>query len=343
MGITVVPFESEHLDAAAGLLAARHRRERASAPALPARYEDSAEILPILAACAGQDDIAGFAAIEAGRLAGYLLGQPDLRDPTSALSRFSHPRAAAIPNPGYALASSQNGPVRRALYAAMADHWLDRGLFTHYVSVSAADANEADGWSDLGFGRTMALGVRPTGLGAIAAPPPGIEFRQATPDDAAAVERLGVSLFTSMAGAPIFIPDSPESRPAVHGMMQELIANPANAHWLATQGGEVVALQTFLPPGSSDWFLQPLESFERCIYLFLASTASGARSTGVGAALLAATMEWARAEGYTWCALHYLTASRANPFWQSHGFRPVRYRLARQIDERIPWSRPAPD
>src|SRR5215217_3031105 len=40
--LEIVPFSDEHLDAAAGLLAARHARHRAAEPLLSPRYEEPA-------------------------------------------------------------------------------------------------------------------------------------------------------------------------------------------------------------------------------------------------------------------------------------------------------------
>jgi len=64
-----------------------------------------------------------------------------------------------------------------------------------------------------------------------------------------------------------------------------------------------------------------------------------ARGTGVGPALLARSLASAREAGYDACLLHYLTASRAAPFWRGLGFRPVSHRLRRFVDERATWGR----
>ena len=60
---------------------------------------------------------------------------------------------------------------------------------------------------------------------------------------------------------------------------------------------------------------------------------------GVGRALTARTMAWAREAGYDVCMAHFLTASRAASFWQGLGFRPVTHWLTRTIDERTTWAR----
>jgi len=68
-------------------------------------------------------------------------------------------------------------------------------------------------------------------------------------------------------------------------------------------------------------------------------TAPDARGTGLGAALLRHSMDWARDEGYTRCTLHFLTANLAAArFWLRHGFQPLTEELVRRVDDRIAWA-----
>src|SRR5262245_27795995 len=70
------PFAEEHLDGAAKLLAGRHQRQMLREPRLPSRYGSSVETRPLIEALLPRSD--GVVALEDGRLAGYLLGHPDL-------------------------------------------------------------------------------------------------------------------------------------------------------------------------------------------------------------------------------------------------------------------------
>src|SRR5438874_2709184 len=87
----IVPFTTAHLDAAAALLAARHRRDRVLCPELPQRYEDPAEMRPLLAAALEAPRTTGVVALRNGRLAGYLIGEMQL----IASSRNVPPRSMA--------------------------------------------------------------------------------------------------------------------------------------------------------------------------------------------------------------------------------------------------------
>jgi hypothetical protein len=67
-------FADDHLDGAAGLLAARHRRHRADEPLLAAAYEEPAAARVAIEDLLGQDEADGVAATRGGRLVGYLIG-----------------------------------------------------------------------------------------------------------------------------------------------------------------------------------------------------------------------------------------------------------------------------
>src|SRR5207244_1881624 len=72
----IEPFADEHLDAAAELLAARHRRQREVEPLLPARYEDPAETRAEIEAEWREPDALGFVALSHKAVVGYLIGAP---------------------------------------------------------------------------------------------------------------------------------------------------------------------------------------------------------------------------------------------------------------------------
>jgi hypothetical protein len=108
------PFADEHVEAAGALLAARHRRQRATEPLLPARFEDVATASAAVEAVWRKESAAGTVALRDGRLVGYLVGAP--RD--DALWGAN----AWVELAGHAAERSE---VVRDLYAALAAGWLD--------------------------------------------------------------------------------------------------------------------------------------------------------------------------------------------------------------------------
>jgi hypothetical protein len=103
--LQVDAFEKNDAEAAAELLAARHRAARAKQPFLPQRFEDTGawhEGL-IEAAPAGT----GLVARQGGRLVGFMLGREDLPDQRSMGARWGDPRAGFVPLDGHATAADR--------------------------------------------------------------------------------------------------------------------------------------------------------------------------------------------------------------------------------------------
>src|SRR3712207_9417736 len=68
------PFTDDLLPAAADLLAQRHRAHRAAEPLLPARFEEPSAALKAIEAAWSRESASGVAALDGGRLAGYMIG-----------------------------------------------------------------------------------------------------------------------------------------------------------------------------------------------------------------------------------------------------------------------------
>jgi GNAT superfamily N-acetyltransferase len=340
MSVTIRPFASDHLESAAALLAARHRRDRRWAPALSATYEDPAATLPVLQGLLDAADAHGVVALREGRIMAYLIGRLELVSPTDTYAGFAFSRGADIGYAGYAADPDDGTPLVPRLYAALAQGWVANGLIEHSISIPANPIT-GEPWLELGFGRFVALGVRSTSplTEGVTRRELNIEIRRATIADEVAVQTLVTELFRTFADPPIFVPYLPETTAQRHRHIAELLADPACPAWLAIRNGCPLGIQVFEEPHSSHWHQSKLQSPSQALYLHLACTASEARGTGVGAALFARTMEWAREAGYASCMVHYFTSSRAASFWRGIGFHPISYWMKRVIDERAIWGR----
>jgi GNAT superfamily N-acetyltransferase len=339
VSVTLVPFGEEHVEQAARLLAARQRHDRVCVPDLPPRYEDAETASVALRDDLAEPGMAGVAALRAGDLVGFLVGAPVLGDPTRVFAGFMRPRSTEIFYSSHAVDPIAGAGLYRRMYAALAEGWMRDGLTAHYVTIPAHPRIE-DEWRDLGFARFIELGVRDTS-DAVASPSGAersIEIRLAEPGDAEAVQTLAAELFRSFADAPIFVPFMPETDAARRKLEADLLADEGCPAWLAFLDGQLAGMQLFVEPTSPEWHLAKQQAPDRSVYLFLACTAPDARSGGIGAALLARGMSWAREAGYERCAVHYLTASRAAPFWRGLGFQPISQWLSRVVDERAIWA-----
>jgi GNAT superfamily N-acetyltransferase len=308
--ITTASFDpKEHLDAAAGLLAQRHKRDRARLPFLPSAFEDAAACRPQIESAFENPGWYGVVALDGSEVVGFAVMTTQLIPATHFLASFFPPRGVSL---GYAAHAAKEGleyDAYRAMYADLADHYVTLGYFDHTVSLPATDLEAREAWASLGFGRNMTCAIRdnaPTKR----APASGVEMHQAA-----------------------YIRESDD---ASHDFQRNLLNDPAaNAHWVGYEDGRAVAMNTFMQP----FFLNPMTVPEKTIYLFQGIVTQDARAGGVGTAILSKGVEWAREQGYDHVALHFASANLPGAkFWQSSGFRPVEHGLRRHIDERIAWA-----
>lgn len=314
--LTIEPLRTDHLPDAAQLVAARYAAMRRAAPALPPRYADPAEWLPRLQRLAGRAP--GAAALAGGRLVGFLVA--------FLLDRFRGRRGVYSPEWANAAAPGLAGEVYPALYAELCAAWLAAGHTAHGVGLFAdeAEASEALRW--LGFGLAAADAVRYLEP----APPPvslpGLAIRRAGPDDLAQLAELDAALHQHLMDPPVCLPLAPL---VGHDDLAAELADPAFAFWSAWAGDEAVAFMKFGPASqnASAVIFDPGTTS-----ITGAFTRPALRGRGVGAALLARGLDWAREAGYTRCSVDFEPMNTpAARFWLDH-FRLVCLGHLRLID-----------
>lgn len=336
MRIDVVPFEpAEHLDAAAALLAARQARLRAADDRLPAAYEDPAACRPLIEAVAGRADAQGVFALADGEPAGYAFMWPFLPGPMDLPFAFFPPRTAHI---GYAEQCAREDvafDAHRAMYAALAGEYVRRGIFDHIAYVSPHDRAAHDAYVSLGFGRMLVAAMRDT-TPVESQATAGVRVDAAGAEDASVIIGLNTHLWEHHTTSPIFWPMLREPLAAEDDFTRMLLQDPeTNAHFVAYRDGRPLGMTTFMKP---DWVPEVLRD-DKTVYLYQGVVTPDARGGGIGQALLARGMAWAREQGYERAVLHFWAPNISGArFWLGMGFRPIEYRMARHIDERIAWA-----
>lgn len=338
MPLTIEPLGPDRLEEAAALLAARHRRDRDRAARFPAWPGEPERALAIVREQLALPGTSGGVARRDGRPVGFLLGWPEFAGPVRPFAGMMPTRCAEVTYEGHA-GDPGDPAALPAMSAALAEGWLDQGLTVHYAT--APYGPWTDAWADLGFGRFIALGVRPTGADpALGALPPGVTARRAGPEDAAAVTELTLELLRSFADAPIFAPWMPEAEPSVGPWVSEILADPACWWWLASEGERPAAFQLFVEPASPHWHEGAMQTPDRSVYLSLATTVADRRGSGLGTARFNHGLTWAAEAGHAHCTLNWLNASRAARFWQGCGLEPVVCWMRRSVDPRAVFGRP---
>lgn len=335
MSIKIVPFADDHVESACQLLAARHRCMKQHEAFLPGDFLDPQRWADILVGTRAKAQTPGLVAIAEGDFAGYLLWTYDDTQPEGLYSPFSPPGGVEVSLNGFAVDPARPFVARR-LYAAASKAWIADGRGIHILPAATAEPQVLDELYGLGFGRLFSLAAREWEPSAVQAGA-GLtvfQFRKAMPGDEDTVRRLAGDLWSSFTESPVHFPRVPEAMPDLYAHTDRYIADPASPVWLAERQGHAEALEVFLTPESSDWFLAPPMTPPEAIYLLWASTSPEARGTGVHSALLAHTSRWAYEQGRSTMLLHYLDASFASEYWKRQGFRPVSHWLRRSIDPR---------
>jgi GNAT superfamily N-acetyltransferase len=314
-------FRADDLDAAAELLAERHRRHRLSWPALNPAYEEPSNVRPLIAAILDREGASGSFVCAGSEPIAYLLGAP--KDQSWGANVWVDDAGSAGADP----------EAIRTAYAHAAARWAVEGRTHHYVVTPATEAVIVDAWFRLSFGLQMVHALREL-------PPPNFHFRAragltvrpAERHDTDAMVALDPVLPTHTQLSPVFskntIPDPAESREDVQQDFDDARFSP----YVAEFEGRVVGAATFCSLEVSNGntaMMRPTSAG----FLGYAAVSPGARGLGAGRALGDACLIWARDSGYEWVATDWRSTNlEADRTWRGAGFRPTFYRLFRAID-----------
>ncbi|MCC6958933.1 MAG: GNAT family N-acetyltransferase [Dehalococcoidia bacterium] len=327
-------------DAAAmsDLLAQRHRRDRSRIPSLTAHLSEPAAWRSMVDGLLANPRADVQVAMRAGAVVGFLAGERMLLGPADFASQFIPPQSIQSGLESQAVADGEDAlNILRALYAVLARTWVDAGFFTHRISITHGDAELQEAWVTLGFGRYMTAATRPTANPVPLAKPRAIRIERASPEDIEDVMALADNLNAWHWQAPMFWPILEAPAAAAHQFNVAALRNADVPYFVAYEDGRPVGMQTFLRPG----FTPPIVDHSSDVYLFEGVVSDDVRGGGVGAGLLAHSMEWARRAGHETCTLHFASGNPSGaPFWLGHGFAPVEHTMERTIDSRVMWARP---
>jgi ribosomal protein S18 acetylase RimI-like enzyme len=318
---SVRPLEPSDLDAAARLLAERHRRHRLAEPLLDPAYEDPAVARSEIEALLGSDKAGGWVALQEGGVAGYLIG--------IAKTELVWGQNVWVEAAGHA---ADEPALVRDLYAVAAGAWVGEGRTNHHVLVPASDAALVETWFSLDFGQQHLQAVveaPPTSFGVV----PGSELiiRPATLDDVPTLVELGRVLPLHLGRSPVFSRLPAETDEEVEAELRADLVDPTYQFFVAEHDGKVIGVSLACSLEVSSGSIG-LSRPDHAGYLAHAAVFPEARGLGAGRALGDAVLAWSRDEGYRSVATDWRSTNiEADRAWRGMGFRPTFRRLHRSI------------
>ena len=308
MEARIVPFGSQHIPAAASLLAETGK----------GRGLDTAD--PVVACQRIQEWAArqpiGFAALDgvSGRLAGFMAVCP------------SGGRRARVRLDQHATVGGELGhQVRCALYAALSGQLVGDGVLVHEANVLAGDEGAVASFARIGFGIDQVKGFRPA---APAAWDPRV--RRPCPKTSPGLSSSRKRYRSSTRGRRCGGHRSRGSHRWWNGGTGVRSRTGRPLHLLVVAGipgGRLAGVMQAAPDGR----------FTSAVTIGLAGVTQRFRSTGVGTALLNAVTDWSAGLGFARCGAGWTSANPVSDrFWRSRGLVPQAYRMSRVIDHRPP-------
>lgn len=330
MKTELLPFREEMIPAAGKLLAERHARNRKAFSFLPVCFEDLQLATKAIEALWAKKYKHGYAAFRDGKMIAYLLGEHT----TQPWARCGY-----VYLPGYALAKGENTSTIQDLYALLGEDWVQRGVFSHGLYVSAADPHIIAALFGLGFGKERVDAL--LDLRALEIPdieePAGITFRKAGLGDNAQLGGISDVISRALAEAPYWHPTIPEDWEELRAGWAELAAERDWTVWMALEGDELLGTVGFTAQETTDI---DLLASPHNVYLGIAATKPQSRGRGISTWLTWHGLEQARQDGFEVCYTNWISSNLlAARHWPRYGFRDVAYRLSKRIDPMISWAR----
>ena len=275
MAAHVRPLQSEHVPAAAAVVARRVAELREAVPALPPTFAINANVEAALTRLL--DAGHGLVALaDDGSVLGHLCWRE------FATFRRAPRRAAYVPEYGSALATHAPPTVRHQLFTAAAEQWDASARQVVAITQLDGDPTADEYWVANGFGRFLQDGVRPcTGLEV--STPDGYEVRPATVDDLDRLVQLDGEHCRHYGEPPVFMVPP---QPATAEELAPLLTGPPAVWVAADDHGPQAFLRTEVGGDScSEFVCAPDTMAVTGIF-----TRPAARGRGVGVALFDAAL-----------------------------------------------------
>lgn len=310
------PVGSQHIEEATELIMEAYDREKEAVPSLPEnKYYDLFK--------EGIEDVlsrgSGFAAIDGGKMIGFLVGYEGNGE------FFGKYPGVLVPIYGHAICQKYGQRVWQELYRRAAERWVKDGRITHVVSTFAHDQKKLDTLFWLGFGHRCVDAIR--NVSSIGNDNPNIEIRKGEEKDLPSIADMHGEHISYYKKSPIFMPTT-EVDPLKD--IREWFEQDNSHLWIAYIDEKPVGYMKIEPTGDS--FISKHPDLMNVTGAYVRENSRGSR---VGMLLLNRIQYWLQENDYPLCGVDFESINTlGSNFWTKH-FTPYRFSLLRRIDERV--------
>jgi GNAT superfamily N-acetyltransferase len=330
MKTKLIPFTKEMIPEAGTLLAKRHQRNRRVFRFLPARFEKPGVSAKALEELMEKKTTSGYAALRNGKLIAYLIGDHTVEP----WGRCGWNRL-----PGNALADGESVTILQDLYVLLGDDWVNKGVFIHHTYFSAADEDLVAAWFNLDFGKERIDAV--LDFNQMEVPeiqiPSGIQIRPAGAGDNELLAGMSHIISRELAKPPYWHPTPPEVRDDLREGWAEIADDTTMIAWLAIENEQALGMIGFYEQEQSN---ADMLAVPKMSYLTVAATREEARGRGIATALTWTGLAHCKQNEDNYCITNWISPNlAASRFWPRFGFEDVAYRLTKNINPMIAWTR----
>lgn len=334
MKTKLIPFKRDMIPEAGKLLAKRHQRDRQVFPCMPDRFESPDIAKKAITNLLEKKHSRGYAAMRRNKMVAYFLG-------TNTNQPWG--RCGWVYLPGSALSAGEPVEIMQDLYALMGDDWVKRGVFIHHIYLPNSDDRLMDAWFGLDFGKERVDAI--LDLNTVEIPeieiPEGIKIRRGGPGDNEHLGGMSHLIMRELEKSPYFHPTPPEEFADLYDGWSELADDITVDVWLAFEGDKIVATiaswATMHPEEDTD---TEIFASENTFSFSVAATQPESRGRGIMTAMTWTCLKYNRDRGYEYCYTNWISPNlAASRFWPRFGYQEVAYRLTKNINPMIAWTR----
>ena len=171
--------------------------------------------------------------------------------------------------------------------------------------------------------------------------PEGIQIRRGGPGDNERLASMSHLIMRELEKAPYWHPTPPEEYPEIRAGWGELAEDKTVDTWLALDGEKTVGC-------IASWGkMHPEEDIDTDMFaarnmfgFIIAATQPEYRERGIMTAMTWTCLAHNRDQGFEYCHTNWISPNlAASRFWPRFGYQEVAYRLTKQINPMIAWTR----